>query len=50
MGWWHWGGDKGGVGIMGTGVGGGVRVEMMGWGCWGDGTGVVTVGEVTLGW
>ena len=42
MEWWHWGGDKGGMGMMGTVVGGGTGVEMLGWGCWGGGTGVVT--------
>ena len=48
--WWHQGGGKGGMGIMGMVVGGGVGVEMLGWRCWGGGTGVVTVGVVTLGW
>ena len=37
VGWWHWGGDKGGMGMMGTVgtvgtlVGGGIGVEMLGW-------------------
>ena len=36
VGWWHWGGDKGGMGMMGT---------MVGWWHWGG-----DVGMMALGW